>query len=404
MGSCQGSPIKERNMDSNYIGIKLVNKYEPSDELIGIKTSYFEKFIEDNGGMQQFHGLSTKQVCVKCIEEKCQITNLSISQQLQNSSYGAKQYVGKPKWFISHSWSNLFLETVEAIIATFVKLYGQDARDIVVWIDIFSFFQGGNENVPFEYLNSTLIKNICDIENMMMVMIPWDKPLSLTRAWCLYEAFACFSTGSTFELALTRSDYDRFTESLQKNHNYFYDMFTSIHSMKSDSGKQSDKQLIHHAINTKCSSGYKELDEKLYDEMKKWLIKFLQGKISTITNLSDNASWRLALGNVYFKSGIYDDAESQYTRCVNIRRKLLGTDNLDTITSIHNLAAIYKAQKRYDLAEPLYKECALTRLRIMGMSSQDTRDSLNDLALIYQEQNKHDLAMLAFEGKINDAN
>ncbi len=37
---------------------------------------------------------------------------------------------------------------------------------------------------------------------MVMVMTPWDNPVSLTRAWCLVELYACRSSGSRFDVAL----------------------------------------------------------------------------------------------------------------------------------------------------------------------------------------------------------
>jgi hypothetical protein len=45
-------------------------------------------------------------------------------------------YVGEATWFISHTWSNIFLDTLDAILAFF---HGRDdAETSKLWIDVFS--------------------------------------------------------------------------------------------------------------------------------------------------------------------------------------------------------------------------------------------------------------------------
>ena len=74
------------------------------------------------------------------------------------------------------------------------------------------------------------------------------------------------------------------------------------------------------------------------------------------------------------------------------REAILGDDHPDTLSSINNLAALYRSQGKYDKAEPLYVECLAKRKEILGDDHPDTLSSMNNLAGLYRSQGKYDKA------------
>jgi hypothetical protein len=42
---------------------------------------------------------------------------------------------------------------------------------------------------------------------LVMVLTPWTNPVTLTRAWCILELFACCNSRSRFELAIPPEQY-----------------------------------------------------------------------------------------------------------------------------------------------------------------------------------------------------
>ena len=59
---------------------------------------------------------------------------------------------------------------------------------------------------------------------------------------------------------------------------------------------------------------------------------------------------------------------------------MLGPEHPDTLTSVDNLAGLYKAQGRYSEAEPLFRRALAGWERVLGQEHPDTLTSVNNLA------------------------
>ena len=62
------------------------------------------------------------------------------------------------------------------------------------------------------------------------------------------------------------------------------------------------------------------------------------------------------LGLIYQADKKYGKSQEYYLKSYEIRKKILGMDNIDTANSIFNCANLMVEQKQYDLAEPLYRK------------------------------------------------
>ncbi len=63
------------------------------------------------------------------------------------------------------------------------------------------------------------------------------------------------------------------------------------------------------------------------------------------------------LALLYYLRGRYEEAESLYLKCLDVRRVTLGEDHSATLSSMNCLAGLYESQGRYVEAEPLYVKC-----------------------------------------------
>ncbi len=71
---------------------------------------------------------------------------------------------------------------------------------------------------------------------------------------------------------------------------------------------------------------------------------------------------------------------------------MLGPEHPDTLSSLNNLAILYKNQGKYEQAEPLYQRALATYERVLGPEHPDTLNTVNNLALLYADQGKYELA------------
>ena len=64
------------------------------------------------------------------------------------------------------------------------------------------------------------------------------------------------------------------------------------------------------------------------------------------------------------------------------------------VTSLNNLALLYKTQGHYVQAEPLYKRALAINEKALGPDHPSTGTSLNNLAQLYSNQGRYEDAEL----------
>jgi tetratricopeptide (TPR) repeat protein len=109
------------------------------------------------------------------------------------------------------------------------------------------------------------------------------------------------------------------------------------------------------------------------------------------TELATVAAARLLnqAGVYLYDRGRYAEAEPLYQRALAIRERELGASHPNTVTSLNNLAELYRVQGKYVEAEPLYQRALEIRERELGASHPNTATSLNNLALLYRGQGQY---------------
>jgi hypothetical protein len=86
--------------------------------------------------------------------------------------------------------------------------------------------------------------------------------------------------------------------------------------------------------------------------------------------------------------GQYNGAEELQVQVMQMRKRVLGDEHPDTLTSISNLALTYKSQGRWKEAEELQvQEMQITK-RVLGDEHPSTLTSMSNLALTYKSQGR----------------
>jgi DUF2075 family protein len=94
------------------------------------------------------------------------------------------------------------------------------------------------------------------------------------------------------------------------------------------------------------------------------------------------------LASIYTSQGRGKEAEILGEQVVMTRKRVLGDEHPDTLTSLDNLASIYTSQGREKEAEILGEQVVMTRKRVLGDEHPDTLTSLDNLASIYTSQGR----------------
>jgi eukaryotic-like serine/threonine-protein kinase len=95
------------------------------------------------------------------------------------------------------------------------------------------------------------------------------------------------------------------------------------------------------------------------------------------------------MGGVYDNLGLYPQAASLYSDAVQVRKRVLGTENPDTLRSMHGLARPLREQGKYAEAEKLQRETLDIQRRVVGPEHPDTLSSSTELAIILYNQARY---------------
>ena len=298
----------------------------------GLPLPYCRELIDTHGGEAAFEGLATDDVKERFIVPMTQATRLSLCEQMKQRGDARVQ---RATWFVSHAWRYKFLDLVTALEMFFADIGG----GVIIWLELFSTSQHSTFSKPPEWWQHTFVSAIGQMGQMVMVMTPWDNPVSLTRAWCLVELFACRSSGSRFDVALPPCERARFIEEICDKAGAFYGMLSKVNTAKSECSRDSDRQRIFAAVRG-LDGGFTGLDRSVLHTMTEWLqLQLEQEMAHAVADGRKDVECKMmsALGRLFQDKGEYDRALPLYEECLAKRKRVLGDDHPDTFKSLNNL-------------------------------------------------------------------
>jgi tetratricopeptide (TPR) repeat protein len=383
---------------------------------LGIRFTKLDVIIDMLGGRAALQGKTTDEVCRQHLMPLTMESKLSLCEQLDAFNDQVRierqNIVGEANWFISHAWSYQFLDVMEAVTIFMEKEY-RDAGSreyAVIWFDMFSNSQHSTQNRPFEWWKGTFMNAVKKLGNVLMILQPWDSPITLTRAWCIIELLACELTKSRFAVSMSRAETERFNAMFTEDGvvHAFHKMLSQINSCRSEARSVLDRQQIHDAVRQLVSGGFGALDSMVLRVFETWMVDNLRADIAlslaldevekleqTIQSQENNLEEAIlfqvnTLASLYKVQGRYDVAEPLFERCLESRKQLLGAEHPLTMQSSNNLASVYHDMGKYDAAESLFQECLEARSRVCGEDHPDTLTCASNLALLYKDQGKYE--------------
>eukprot|EP00555_Chaetoceros_dichaeta_P001037 CAMPEP_0198277180 /NCGR_PEP_ID=MMETSP1447-20131203/65711_1 /TAXON_ID=420782 /ORGANISM="Chaetoceros dichaeta, Strain CCMP1751" /LENGTH=373 /DNA_ID=CAMNT_0043972181 /DNA_START=17 /DNA_END=1134 /DNA_ORIENTATION=- len=218
------------------------------------------------------------------------------------------------------------------------------------------------ENVPFETFHEIFHSTVVGVGHVLAMMAPWDKPLYLTRVWCIFEMFtASESDKCKVEIIMpprekkallaALSDYDAIVKVLCS---------TNIENAKAS--RDIDKTNIMELVSTGMGTA------ALNNSVNKLLRTWIQGMILATVEEYEMTSNALSIdqeyailcfrvGRVMKEDGRYEDAMVLYNKCLEVEKRVLGEDHIDTATLYNNIGLLMKKMGKLDDALVLYKKC-----------------------------------------------
>ena len=127
----------------------------------------------------------------------------------------------------------------------------------------------------------------------------------------------------------------------------------------------------------------------LYREAQPFIERSLEIRRKILGNNNPDTLASLNLmGGLYIRQGKYPESGIYFREAMEGQIRVLGHDNPETLTSIMNYGSVFLYQQKYEEAGKYYREALEGRRRVLGENNIDTLSSVNNLAGLLQLQGK----------------
>ena len=304
--------------------------------------------------------------------------------------------------FVSHAWKYIFVELVDAIelfASDQVDLgNGRDINNFYFWLDLCVNSQCEVHNVPFHWWCTTFQSAVGKIGHTCLVLSPWDAPISLTRAWCLWELLSTKNTGAKLTLQFSRDQLANYEETLIHNFDYIMKAFCQIDVKKSEASNQDDKKKIFDAVE-QFEEGFHGVNILVNGAIRDWLLQSGRQalrRLEEMKNPPDKEQHEenkiMMRGNVarlLKDCGNFEEAESLLSFALSDCGSSLGPEHATTLCTLSTLSTLLTEQGKYAEAEVMCLK-ALEGLQVCSDTQlQNYLTTMGNLAALYSKQGKY---------------
>jgi len=232
--------------------------------------------------------------------------------------YRSRNFVGECNTFVSHPWSGDF-EDLIAALSEYEKNLPENPEKIYYFVDYFAVNQHANDDL------NTLSSLVQKCKTLVLMAKPWEKPVALTRIWCIFElAHAIIGKNDIF-LILPPEDQKRFQSKMRENVNNLWSFLDlrNIDSGNAQATNLRDLEDIKKFIQA-WFGGFASVDNMISERLRFWFVQSVnslverseakKGSIGQASLLTDVATF-------YFSQGMYSDSASLYKEAEDIYRE-----------------------------------------------------------------------------------
>ncbi|KAJ3032539.1 hypothetical protein HDV00_007414 [Rhizophlyctis rosea] len=366
--------------------------------LLGVRLSFFDVFIHQCGGLSALQYKTTAEICREFIHPRTELTKSLCDHLIDEDS----PYVARATWFISHTWQYTFLDVVMAIRQFFheQEADGKSKADAIIWLDLFSLPQHQRRKIDAQWLQTTFTDAISAMDGVIMVLSPWCQPKTLTRAWCVYELYACASTGKPFHVAIPPDQKDELTTSFLSYRSYAF-----IDSENCEASELDDLNAIRKAISR--TIGFPTLNHMVLALLSNWMVGTLQLSIPDVEKGGNRTEHLYGLQRLIWGYGwgqMFDRAELVALEAVRKSAEWCGDTSEMAICALRDAALLFIEAKKYDEAAQMFIDSSTKARRSLGANHQTTLLHTHGVAGVYIRQGQHDNAALLLWDIIADGN
>eukprot|EP01051_Picozoa_sp_SAG22_P009608 SAG22_NODE_811_length_7061_cov_84.983338_7_plen_598_part_00 len=313
-------------------------------------------------------------------------------------------HVGRPTVFLSHTWLFGFLNVLAALEA-FVAARPAGAPEVFFWFDCCSIDQHATQALPPVFWSSTFKEAIRLIGHTVMMLSPWDSPVPLTRAWCLWELHCTVEVGAEFSVCLGPDEQAELEAALLRNSGALFTAFAGINVVNAQASRERDRVTILDAVRA-AAGGTSALNALAMTKMRAWVHGVVSGMVAARRDPDDGSLAHrpvqelrevCTLADVLRRTGDSDDARRLLEEVATGQTEHLGLDHIDMLRTQANLAIVRAQMGERAEARRLYEVVLAGQSEQLGPTHTSTLRTKMGLAVVLADMGEQAEARAMYE-------
>lgn len=344
-----------------------------------VSVRWLERFVATNA--EELRGKKTSEVSELLLKPRTLGAGIAYVDLLEGELMDdGSPAVDEATCFVSHAWSTQFLDLCECIITWAKTRVGDEVP--YVWLDVFAVNQHQGD-MPAEWWDTTFRTAVGALGHTLLVLTPWDKPVAISRVWCLWEILCTIDQGCELTVLMPESQRRSFAEALKSDLDGVQHKVAAVDAEHAQAYEEEDRRRIFAEIR-KLKRGFLDINNKVKERLRQWT--FEAGvKVLNEMPVANRATSDLILSLAEYtrKHTQYGLSEQLYQQAVAGRREQLGDEDPETLAAIGGLGYLLEYQGKNAEAEPFLVEALEGRRRALGNDKPHTLQSMNDLGNLY---------------------
>jgi len=313
-----------------------------------------------------------------------------------------KDNVGPATIMLSYGWGNSIGDIVDTL-TDYCNSYQLEFKRTYIWICCLCVNQHrvaenkrNGVEVQFQEFHDIFRDRVTGIGHVVAMMSPWDKPVYLTRLWCIFELYtANENEHCEVTIAMPSSDRKKMIEAIT-NINVLYEALGRTKVQDAKASEKADRERILEIVEK--GPGFSGLNNQVNDLLRQWvkdrIIEAVQSYEAEATDISSDAEFASLcskVGYVMQNQGESDDALILHKKSLKIRQKALGEKHHETAVSHNNIGMVLENKGDYDTALVQLKT-GLTILKMFKENS-DTATSYYGIGFVLAKKGEYEEAL-----------
>ena len=256
-------------------------------------------------------------------------------------------------------------------------------------ISLFTNDQNKVAEKDFNWFSDTFRNSIKNIGKVLLILSPWDDPMPIRRAWCLFEIYHALEENSVeFTIDLPGSQNEELKAAVTKDSRCVIRALSDIQAENAQAAVNSDREMIFRVIQ-ESEGGFSKVNQNVKRGLRSWYINQLQ---LLAQQNPDNERFLINTGWVMKSFAFLDESLQYYTDLLS--KRPADEQEEESLAEIYNNMAIgYRDKGELDKALEYHNKSLTIKLNTHGENHPHVAISYNNMANLCSDKGELDKAL-----------